>query len=93
MLIIGTSPAARAGPSNQHGELLGDLSVSCCRRWVYVVDALPHLVQEILAEGAPPLEQPLELHRLGIAHERRHVPTATARLVGVALGWHISPPL
>ena len=44
-----------------------------------MVDPVPYLVEQILAQLSTPLEQRLELGGRGIAHECRHMVKATAR--------------
>jgi hypothetical protein len=43
------------------------------RRGIHVQHTLPDLVEQILAEAAPALEQRLEFRRLGVTYERRHM--------------------
>ena len=47
----------------------------------YWLPSIRDLVVAILAQLPAPLEEHLELFRLGIAHERRHAPKATGRFI------------
>ena len=52
--------------------------MSAVRRRIHVQHTLPDLVEQILPEATPPLEQRLEFRGLRVTYERRHMPKATA---------------
>jgi hypothetical protein len=52
--------------------------VLALRRGIHVQYTLPDLVEQILPEATPALEQRLELHWLRVTDERRHLLKATA---------------
>jgi hypothetical protein len=58
------------------------MGVAASRNRNQVVDAVPDLVEQVLAQLSTALEQHLELRGLGIAHKRRH-PVEAISLGGV----------
>jgi hypothetical protein len=73
-------------------QLALEIRVAAVRCGIHVVDTLPHLIEEVLAQLSAPVEQPLELKRLRILYKRRHDLKATARRAHVVVIGHISPP-
>ena len=87
---------AGVGPTGTgKSQLALDVAVLARRGRIHVQDTLPHLVEQVLAETAAPLEHRLELGWLRITHECRHlVIKATAGpglRIGIAHGSPVAP--